>query len=47
MSVVVYFMWKSAEDRDPMLALALKGFYLFLVVIYLVVMAPLIGRWCL
>ena len=45
-SVVAYFMWRSAEDRDPMIALALFGFYLFMVVLYLIVVVPLIGRWC-
>jgi hypothetical protein len=45
-SVVAYFMWKSTEGRDPMLALALNGLYLWAILLYLIVMSALIGRWC-
>ena len=45
-SVMVFFMRKNAEDIDPMLALALNGFSLFLAVLYLIIVASLIGRWC-
>jgi hypothetical protein len=44
--VIAYFMRKNAEDRDPMLALALNGFCLLLVVLYLIVATSLIVRWC-
>jgi hypothetical protein len=44
--VVTYFMRKNAEDRDPMLALALNGLSLFLAFLYLIVAVSLIGRWC-
>jgi hypothetical protein len=43
---MAYFMRKNAEDRDPMLALALNGFCLLLVVLYLIIATSLIGRWC-
>jgi hypothetical protein len=45
-SIVAYFMWRSSEDRDPMLALALNALYLFVIVIYLIASVSLIGRWC-
>jgi hypothetical protein len=44
--VMAYFMRKNAEDRDPMLALALNGLYLLLGFFYLIVATSLIGRWC-
>ena len=45
-SVVACFMWRRAEDRGPMLALTLFGFYSFIVVLYLIVVASLSWRWC-